>query len=68
MNISRRNTLKALSAGALASGLGGFTFQYAEGLSYFSTDPKACANCHIMQREYDDWQRASHHAVATCKA
>jgi hypothetical protein len=30
-------------------GIGGYTFRYAEGLSYFSTDPAACANCHIMQ-------------------
>ncbi len=29
MNIARRNTLKALSAGALASGLGGFTLPFA---------------------------------------
>jgi uncharacterized protein (DUF1501 family) len=29
MNISRRNTLKALSAGALASGLSGFTLPFA---------------------------------------
>ena len=47
-------------------GLGGFTFRYAEGLSYFSTDPRACANCHIMQPQYDAWQKASHHTVATC--
>jgi cytochrome c nitrite reductase small subunit len=55
----------AIAAGVLL-GLGGFTFRYAEGLSYFSTDPKACANCHIMQRQYDGWQKASHHGVATC--
>ncbi len=30
-------------------GLGGFTFHYGEGLSYFSQDPAACVNCHIMQ-------------------
>ena len=47
-------------------GLSGFTFRYAEGLSYFSTDPKACANCHIMRRQYDGWQKGSHHGVATC--
>lgn len=47
-------------------GVGAFTFHYAEGLSYFSTDPKACANCHIMQPQYDAWQKASHHTVATC--
>lgn len=50
----------------VAAGVGGYTFRYAEGLSYFKTDPKACANCHIMQREYDAWQAASHHQVAVC--
>lgn len=47
-------------------GIGGFTFKYAEGLSYFSSDPKACVNCHIMQRQYDSWQKSSHHGVAAC--
>lgn len=52
-------------AGAIL-GLGAYTFHVAEGLSYFSTDPKACANCHIMQSQYDSWQKSSHHGVATC--
>jgi cytochrome c nitrite reductase small subunit len=43
-----------------------FTFRYAEGLSYFSTDPRACMNCHIMTPQFNSWQKASHHAVATC--
>lgn len=47
-------------------GVGGYTFKYAEGLSYFSSDPKACVNCHIMRKEYDSWQKSSHHAAATC--
>ena len=47
-------------------GLGGYTFYYAEGASYLSNDPKACANCHIMRDVYDSWQHASHHTVATC--
>lgn len=55
----------AIAVGVLF-GLGGFTFHYAEGLSYFSTDPQACANCHIMRPQYDGWQKASHHGVATC--
>src|SRR5262245_26830265 len=55
----------AVVAGVVV-GLVGFTFHYAEGLSYFSTDPKACANCHIMRPQYDGWQKASHHGVATC--
>ena len=24
------------------------------------------ANCHIMQPQYDGWQKASHHGVAAC--
>ncbi len=47
-------------------GVGGTTFDYAEGLSYLSADPKACANCHIMQPQFDAWQKASHHTAATC--
>lgn len=50
----------------VAAGLSTFTFRYAEGLSYLSSDPKACANCHIMQSQYDSWQKTSHHTVATC--
>jgi cytochrome c nitrite reductase small subunit len=63
----RRNYWLLLGAlvGSLA-GLGLFTFNYAEGLSYLSTDPAACANCHIMQSQYDSWQKSSHHAVAKC--
>jgi cytochrome c nitrite reductase small subunit len=57
--------LVAISIGVFL-GLGAFTMHYAEGLSYFSTDPKACANCHIMQPQFDSWQKASHHGVATC--
>ena len=47
-------------------GLGLFTFHYAKGTSYLSTDPKACANCHIMNDEYDSWTKAGHHTAATC--
>jgi cytochrome c nitrite reductase small subunit len=50
----------------VAAGVGAFTFQYAEGLSYLSRDPKACVNCHIMSREYDAWTKSSHHGVAVC--
>ena len=57
--------LLSLALGALA-GIGVTTFRYAEGLSYLSTDPRACVNCHIMQPEFDGWQNASHHAAAVC--
>jgi cytochrome c nitrite reductase small subunit len=57
--------LLAVGLGVLG-GLGAVTFLYAEGASYLSTDPAACANCHIMQPQYDAWQKASHHTAATC--
>lgn len=58
----------AVAAASLgvAVGIALVGFDYAEGLSYLSTDPRACANCHIMQSQYDSWQKASHHAAATC--
>ncbi len=55
----------AIAIGVLA-GIGGFTFIYAEGLSYVSTEPKVCANCHIMQAQLDSWQKSSHKNVASC--
>jgi len=50
----------------LFAGLGSYTFTYAHGLSYFSNDPKACMNCHVMREHFDGWQKSPHHAVATC--
>ncbi len=51
---------------AALAGLGIFAFDYGEGLSYLSTDPSACANCHIMQPQLDSYLKASHHTAATC--
>jgi len=61
----RTLTLLACILGVLL-GIGGYTFRYAEGLSYFSANPAACVNCHIMRPQYDSWQKSSHHSVATC--
>lgn len=55
-----------LSSIGVFIGLSAYTFYYAQGASYLSNDPKACVNCHIMREQYDGWQKASHHAVATC--
>ncbi|MBI3999682.1 MAG: cytochrome c nitrite reductase small subunit [Candidatus Omnitrophica bacterium] len=58
-------SLLLVAVGILA-GVGGYTFYYAKGASYFSDDPKACMNCHVMQDQFDSWVKSSHHAVATC--
>ena len=50
----------------LLFGVGVFTFGYGKGFSYFSHDPRACVNCHIMQDEYNSWQHAPHHTAAAC--
>ena len=55
----------ALTVGT-AAGIGGYTFVYAKGASYLSDDPRACANCHIMQDHLGGWTKASHRSVATC--
>lgn len=67
MNLGTSKMALALAASlGVALGLGAFTFGYGEGLSYFSSDPKACSNCHIMAPEYDSWIKSSHHIAAKC--
>ena len=45
-------------------GVGLYTFTYGEGFSYLSNNPEACVNCHVMQDQYDSWQKGTHHAAA----
>ncbi len=47
-------------------GVGFYTFIYAKGYSYLSSNPAACTNCHVMIGYYDGWVKSSHHAAATC--
>jgi formate-dependent nitrite reductase cytochrome c552 subunit len=48
-------------------GIGGYTFVYARGGSYLTNDPQACANCHVMREQFEDWQWSSHRAVTTSR-
>lgn len=63
--VSRMALLLSVLLGAVA-GVSMYTFNFAKGLSYMSTDPRACANCHIMWAQYDSWQKSGHQHVATC--
>lgn len=61
----------ALAVGAAAAlgvlgGLGAFTFGYGDGTAYLKNNPASCANCHVMQGQYDSWTHSSHRSVATC--
>jgi cytochrome c nitrite reductase small subunit len=55
----------AIALGVLG-GLGAFTFGYGDGTAYLRNDPASCANCHVMQGQYDSWTHSSHRSVATC--
>lgn len=62
-------TVAAWVAGTLtglSAGIGVFTFHYAKGASYFGHEPAACANCHVMQEQFDGWIKSSHRSVAVC--
>lgn len=50
----------------LVLGVGLFTFGYARGGSYMTNDPEACRNCHVMNEQFDGWQRSSHRKAAVC--
>ncbi|MGO1638772.1 MAG: cytochrome c nitrite reductase small subunit [Ancrocorticia populi] len=56
----------AVFAVGMMIGLAAYTFVYAKGFSYLSSDPEACINCHIMEDQYDAWQAGVHSDVATC--
>lgn len=66
--LTRDNILLAAAVFVVGSlvGVGVFTFVFARGLSYLSDDPKACINCHVMERQYSGWIAGSHAHVATC--
>ncbi len=66
MNIQLLKLIILGIAIGLSVGGGGYTFYYAKGYSYLSNNPMSCANCHIMNEQYDGWQKSSHKAVATC--
>ena len=62
----RATAITALATLGVAVGLGLYTFVYAKGWSYLTNDPKACANCHVMNEQYDGWLKGSHRSVAVC--
>lgn len=65
MNLLKSTVAASLLVGA-ALGIGGYTFIYAEGASYLTNEPSACANCHVMDDHYAAWTKSSHRDVATC--
>ena len=44
----------------VAAGLFIYTVYASHMLSYLSSDPKACINCHTMHSAYATWKKSSH--------
>ena len=47
-------------------GVFGYVVHESKALSYLSSDPKVCINCHTMNTHYATWQHSSHRDRATC--
>ena len=66
MNLQAFGGIVVAAAIGLAGGVGGYTFVYANGASYLTNDPAACANCHVMRGHHDAWLKSSHRSAAVC--
>ncbi len=50
----------------VAVGLFAYVVNASNMMSYLSSDPKVCINCHTMNTHYATWQHSSHRNRATC--
>lgn len=60
--------MKYLAACCVTLTIGLFFYVVSESkmLSYLSSDPKVCINCHTMNTHYATWQHSSHREKASC--
>lgn len=67
MEIGIRRLFLAFAAGCgVFLGFAVYTFIYARGYSYLTDDPRACANCHVMNEQFGGWVKSPHRNVAVC--
>lgn len=66
--MEKKNIIKRLAILAFIVALVffGYMVHISQAISYMSSDPKACINCHVMNTQYATWQHSSHARVATC--
>ncbi len=62
------NAMKYVATCCVVMVVGLFAYVVHESrmLSYLSSDPKVCINCHAMNTHYATWQHSSHRDLATC--
>ncbi len=56
----------ALAATVIAATMGVHLLDESRALSYLSSDPVECTNCHVMEAYYASWANSSHADRATC--
>jgi cytochrome c nitrite reductase small subunit len=62
------NAMKYVAMCCVVAVVGLFAYVVHESkmLSYLSSDPKVCINCHAMNTHYATWQHSSHRDRAAC--
>jgi len=62
------NAMKYVATCCVLTVVGLFAYVAHESrvLTYLSSDPKVCINCHTMNAPYATWQHSSHRDLATC--
>jgi cytochrome c nitrite reductase small subunit len=58
--------ISAVFAFIAASAIFIYVLNISKVFSYFTSDSKACINCHVMNTQYATWQHSSHASVASC--
>lgn len=66
MKPSKMIVYSSVVAFAIAVVLFVYLVNASKALSYLSTDPQACVNCHVMNTQYVTWQHSSHAQRSNC--
>ncbi|MHB8790744.1 MAG: cytochrome c nitrite reductase small subunit [Desulfobulbaceae bacterium] len=66
--MEKSKIMKYVSIGCVVAAVGMFAYvvKASNMVSYLSSDPKVCINCHTMNTQYATWQHSSHRERATC--
>ncbi len=52
----------------LGAGFGAFALIYGRGHAYLTNDPRACVQCHVMNKQFDAWSGSTHRFAADCNS
>lgn len=66
--MEQKNIMKYVAIGCVVVTVGmvAYVVKASNMVSYLSSDPQVCINCHPMQTQYATWQHSSHRAKVTC--